>query len=311
MTGRSGSAASTSLADTRSPVVTGEPSSTAATSGPTSMPPKQRCAVSAVDLRSRCSSTACSRPSSPDSNSSLPRSTSITVPRSTTLATGILFAEDGGAVSRRCGHRLGGGDREPRRHPRALVDRPRLAQVAGETGEDLHQVDGHFGGEVGLLVDDAHLGVELQRVMRADLGAEAVLQRRDDAAAVRVVLRVGAGHDEHIQRQPQRVAADLDVALLHHIQHRDLDPLGQVGQLVDRDDAAVGPRNQAVGDGLGVAEAAALGDLDRVDVADQVRDAGVGGGQFLGVALTAVLPGHREVVAQFRALRMEPGVIGL
>ncbi|COZ89418.1 Uncharacterised protein [Mycobacterium tuberculosis] len=29
--------------------------------------------------RNRCSSTACSRPSSPDSNSSLPRSTSATV----------------------------------------------------------------------------------------------------------------------------------------------------------------------------------------------------------------------------------------
>jgi len=47
-------------------------------------------AVSAVARRKRCSSTACSRPSSPDSNSSLPRSTSITVPRSTTRATGSV-----------------------------------------------------------------------------------------------------------------------------------------------------------------------------------------------------------------------------
>ena len=108
--------------------------------------------------------------------------------------------------------------------------------------------------------------------MGADLGAEPVLQRGDDPAAVGVVLGVGRGHQQHVERQPQRVAADLDVALLHHVQQRDLDALGEVGQLVDRDDAAVRPRDQAEVDGLRVAEAAALGDLHRVDVADQVAD---------------------------------------
>ncbi|CNL34291.1 Uncharacterised protein [Mycobacterium tuberculosis] len=89
-TGRPGTAASTSLAETRSPVVTAEPPSTAVTNEPTSIPPSTRDAVSAVARRNRCSSTACSRPSSPDSNSSLPRSTSITVPKSTTRATGSV-----------------------------------------------------------------------------------------------------------------------------------------------------------------------------------------------------------------------------
>ena len=149
-----------------------------------------------------------------------------------------------------------------------------------------------------LLRDDADLGVQLQRVVGADLGAEPVLERGDDAAAVGVVLGVGAGDHQHVQRQPQRVAADLDVALLHDVEHRHLDALGEVGQLVDRDDAAVRPRDQPVGDGLGIAEAAALGDLDRVDVTDQVGDAGVRGGQLLGVALAAVLPGDRQVVAE-------------
>jgi hypothetical protein len=51
-------------------------------------------------------------------------------------------------------------------------------------------------------------------------------------------------------------------------------------------------------DGLGVAERAALGDLDGVDVADEVGDGGVGGGELLGVALVAVPPRHRQVVAQ-------------
>ena len=172
--------------------------------------------------------------------------------------------------------------------------------MAGEPGEHLQQVLGHLGGQMRLLLDDADLGVELQRVVRADLGAEPVLERGDDAAAVGVVLGVGAGDDEHVERQPQRVAAHLDVALLHHVEHRHLDALGEVGQLVDGDDAAVRPRDQAVGDGLRIAEAAALGHLDRVDVADQVGDAGVGGGQLLGVALAAVPPRDGQVVAGVR-----------
>ena len=57
---------------------------------------------------------------------------------------------------------------------------------------------------------------------------------------------------------------------------------------------AVGARDQPVVHGLRVAERAALGDLDRVDVADQVADAGVGRRELLAVPLVAVLPGHRQ-----------------
>src|SRR5208283_1045187 len=119
---------------------------------------------------------------------------------------------------------------------------------------------------------------------------EPVFDRSDDATTVRVVLGVGAGDHQHVQRQAQRVTADLDVPLLHHVEHRHLNALGEVGQFVDRDDAAVRARDQSVGDRLRVPEAAALGDLDRVDVTDQVGDAGVRGGQLLGVPLAAVLP---------------------
>ena len=129
------------------------------------------------------------------------------------------------------------------------------------------------------------LQLEVERVVGADLGAEPVLERGDDPAAVGVVLRVGAGHQQQVQRQPQLVAADLDVALLEHVEQRHLDALGQVGQLVDGEDAAVGPRHQAEVDGLRVAQGAALGHPDRVDVADQVADAGVRGGQLLAVPL--------------------------
>ena len=154
--------------------------------------------------------------------------------------------------------------------------------------------------DVGLLLDQGELVGQRQRVVGADLGAEPVLQRRDDPAPVGVVLRVGAGHEQQVERQPQRVAADADVALLQHVQQRDLDPLGEVGQLVQGEDAAVGPRHQAEVDGLRVAEGAALGHLDRVDVADQVADAGVRGGELLAVPVVAVPPADRQVVAQLR-----------
>jgi hypothetical protein len=63
----------------------------------------------------------------------------------------------------------------------------------------------------------------------ADLGPESVLQRRDDAASVGVVLGVSAGQQDHVERQPQGVTADADIALLEHVQQRDLNALGEVG----------------------------------------------------------------------------------
>ena len=211
------------------------------------------------------------------------------------------------------GDRLGRRDREPRRDARSAgrseLDSRRLR---ANRASICSRYSGTSAARCASWRDDADLGLEFQRVVRADLGAEPVLQRGDDATAVGVVLGVGAGHDEHVERQPQRVAAHLDVALLHHVEHRHLDALGEVGQLVDRDDAAVCARDQAVGDGLRVAEAAALGHLDRVDVTDQVGHAGVGGGQLLGVAARCgaarPLAGRRPMSA---ARRIDSGVIGV
>ena len=146
-------------------------------------------------------------------------------------------------------------------------------------------------------VMSAELVGQRERVVGADLGPEPVLERRDDAAPVGVVLGVGARHQHDVERQPERVAADPDVALFEHVEQRHLDPLGQVGQLVEAEDAAVGPRHHAEVDGLRVAEGPSLGHLDRVDVADQVADAGVRGGELLAVPLASVLPGDREVLA--------------
>ena len=61
---------------------------------------------------------------------------------------------------------------------------------------------------------------------------------------------------------------------------------------------AVGAGHEAVVQGELVGQVAALGDLDRVDLADEVGDRGVGRGQLLAEALVAVHPGDRRVVAE-------------
>ena len=138
-----------------------------------------------------------------------------------------------------------------------------------------------------LLIHDRDLVAERLRVVRADLRAEPVLQRRDDAPAVRVVVGVRGRDQQQVERQPDPVAADLDVALLQDVEQRHLDALGQVGQLVDRHDAAVGPRDHAVVDRQLVGEVAALRHADRVDVADQVGHGRVGRGELLRVPVVA------------------------
>ena len=110
--------------------------------------------------------------------------------------------------------------------------------------------------------------------------------------AVGVVLGVGRGDEQHVERQADLVAADLDVALLEHVEQADLDALGEVGELVDGEDAAVGAGHEPVVQRQLVGQVAALGDLDRVDLADEVGDRGVGGGQLLAVAVVAVDPGR-------------------
>ena len=63
----------------------------------------------------------------------------------------------------------------------------------------------------------------------------------------------------------------------------DLDALGEVGQFVDRDDAAGCPRDEAVG-GVRVTRLRPSATLIRIDVADEVGDARVRGRQLLGSA---------------------------
>ena len=98
--------------------------------------------------------------------------------------------------------------------------------------------------------------------------------------------------------QPDRVALDLDVPLLEDVEQPHLNAAGEVGQLVDREDAAVGPRQQPVVHRQLVAELeAAPGRLDRIDVADHVGNRHVRRRQLLDVAVVAMQPVDRQVVA--------------
>src|SRR4029434_4277919 len=103
--------------------------------------------------------------------------------------------------------------------------------------------------------------------------ADAVLQRRDDLAARGVVLRVRGEHHGHVDGQAHRVAFDLDVAFLEDVEEADLDAPGQIGQLVEGEDAAVRARQQAVVHGqLAGQVVPAAGGAEGSDVAVDVAE---------------------------------------
>ena len=137
-----------------------------------------------------------------------------------------------------------------------------------------------------LLPGDGDAVLDRERVVGPDLAADAVLERGDDLASRRVVFRVGREDEHHVERQPDRVAFDLDVALLHDVEEPDLDLSGEVGQFVDGEDAAVGARQKPVVNGELVRDVVAgAGGLDGIEIADHVGDGHVRGGELFDVSL--------------------------
>ena len=78
--------------------------------------------------------------------------------------------------------------------------------------------------------------------MRRDLRPDAVLQRRNDFTARRVILWIGRKDEHHIERQAHRITLNLHIAFLHDIEEANLNFAGEIGQLVDCKDAAVRAR---------------------------------------------------------------------
>ena len=76
--------------------------------------------------------------------------------------------------------------------------------------------------------------------MGANLAPDAVFERSNDLAARRVIFRICAEHNRHIERQADGIALNLHVAFLHDVEQADLNLAGEIGQFVDGEDAAVG-----------------------------------------------------------------------
>ena len=55
-------------------------------------------------------------------------------------------------------------------------------------------------------------------IVSSNFGADTVFQRSDDFSARRVVFGVRGEDEQHIERHPDRIALNLDVALLHDIE---------------------------------------------------------------------------------------------
>ena len=149
-----------------------------------------------------------------------------------------------------------------------------------------------------LLRGDVHRVLAGGRIVRADLRADAIFQRRDDLAARRVVLRIGREDHQQVERQADGIALNLDVAFLKDVEQADLNLAGEIGQLVDAEDAAVGARQQTVVNRELVGELQpAARRLDRIDVAEHVGNRHVRRGELLDIARLARQPRDVGVVA--------------
>ena len=150
----------------------------------------------------------------------------------------------------------------------------------------------------GFLRGDGHALFHGRGIVRANLAADAVLERRDDFSARRVVFRIGGEDQQNVQRQANGIALNLHVAFLHDVEKPDLNFAGQIRQFVDGENAAIGARQQAVvhGQFVGKIVAAARG-LDGIHVADDVGNGHVGRGQLFDEAILARQPGDGRVVA--------------
>ena len=66
--------------------------------------------------------------------------------------------------------------------------------------------------------------------MRANLGANEILERRDDLAARRVVLGICREEHHDVEREPDREPFDLNVSFLEDVEESDLNLAGEIRQ---------------------------------------------------------------------------------
>ena len=95
-----------------------------------------------------------------------------------------------------------------------------------------------------LLPHDVDPDLALARVVRLDRRADAVLELRDHLARAVVGGGVRTEEDEDVDVEPDREAADLDIAFLKDVEEADLHEVIEVGQFVHREDAAMHARDE-------------------------------------------------------------------
>jgi len=193
---------------------------------------------------------------------------------------------------------------QSRRYAALLIDQLALAGREGQLLQQYLQNHRHvhlallLRTELGLLQGDAAGDLYIFRIVCKNLTFNTILKGRNDRPAVGIVLRIGCKHKLYVQRQPQLEAADLYVALLQDVEKRHLYARLQVGQLVDDKNRSV-----RAGDEAKVYHALiAVGQLegsgfDRVYIADEVGHAHIRRCQLLDIAVMAVQPFDRRIVA--------------
>src|SRR5437879_1709863 len=193
-----------------------------------------------------------------------------------------------------------------------------LARLESDFFHHLPEIRWHFNllagiaAHPGFLRGDGHSFFDGSRVVRANFGANAVFERGDNFSTGGVILGIGGKDNQHVERQPQRIALNLNVAFLHDVEEADLNFSGKVGQFVDGEDAAVGAREEAVVDREFVgAVAAAASRAGGIDVAADGGHGYVGRGELFDKAVVAWHPSDGSIVAfagDFFAARAADGL---
>src|SRR6266481_844818 len=215
-----------------------------------------------------------------------------------------FFAGAGGAMLGATDEAFHRGDGETLADAGAAVHALVLARLEGDFFDDLAQVMRDFdffagvAGDPGFLRGDGHAFFYGGGIVRANFCADTVFERRDDFSAGGVVLGIGGEDEEHVEREADRITLNLDVAFLHDVEEADLNFSGEIGELVDGEDAAIGAGEKTVVDSefVGKIAAAARG-ADGIDVADDVGHGDIGRGKFFDETIFARHPGDRRVVA--------------
>src|SRR5215831_10165775 len=133
-----------------------------------------------------------------------------------------------------------------------------------------------------------------------DFRTNAVLQGCNDFAPSSVVFGVRGKNDNDVERQPYRVALNLNVPFLHDIEQTDLNFSGKIRQLIDGEDTAVRTWEQAVVDAqLAADRMSPFCRLDRIDISDNVGNGYVRCSEFFDIAFVPTPILDRRSVALF------------